>query len=255
MWGVHHRKSPVEYHQSNGRAELGIKTGKRIIMNNASPDSSLNNDKAAAALMQYHNTPLPHLNLSPAQLMLHCVLRHPIPTNPKYYELHQGWLISASDHEKALSKRNEEILQKYNSSSKTLPEIPVETHVMIHQPQKKGVPRWSKTGKVASKLPNRQYTITCHATGKVTLHNRKFTKPLTSSPIKAHPIISPSIIQNNTITPSNNVTESHSTNQLQPQIIALLPAPTPSNHSPNIPGQSITLPLEITLALKRLTKD
>ena len=70
-------------------------------MNNTSPDGSLNNDKAAAAFMQYHNTPLPHLNLSSAQLMLQCVLCNPILTNPKYYELHQEWLISASDHEKA----------------------------------------------------------------------------------------------------------------------------------------------------------
>ena len=125
-------------------------------MNNTSPDGFLNNDKAAAALMQYHNTPLPHLNLCPAQLMLHCALHDPIPTNPKCYELHQEWLISTSDYEKALSKRNEGILQKYNSSSKTLSKIPVGTQVMIHQPQKKGVPHWSKTGEVVSKLPNRQ---------------------------------------------------------------------------------------------------
>ena len=138
-WGVHHRKSSVEYPQLNGSAELGIKTAKGIIMNNTSPDGSLYNDKAAAAFMQYHNTPLSHLNLSPAQLMLHCVLHDPNLTNSKY-ELHQEWLMSASDHEKALSERNEEILQKYNSSSKTLPEIPVGTQVMIHQPQKKGVP-------------------------------------------------------------------------------------------------------------------
>ena len=204
-WGVHHQKSSVEYPQSNGRGELGIKTAKQIIVNSTSPDGSLNNDKAAAALIQYYNTPLPHLNLSPAQLMLHCVLCDPILTNPKYYELVQEWLISASDHEKALSKRNGEILQKCNSLSKTLPEIPVGTQVMIHQPQKKRVPRRVKTGKVVSKLPNRQYNIKCHATRKVTLHNRKYITPLTSSPIKTHPIISSSIIQNNTITPSNNV--------------------------------------------------
>ena len=106
-WGVHQQKSSVEHLQSNGRAELGVKTAKRIIMNNTSPDGSLDNDKAAAALMQYRNTPLPLFNLIPAQLMLHRVLRDPIPTNPKYYESHQEWLISASDHEKALSKRNE----------------------------------------------------------------------------------------------------------------------------------------------------
>ena len=40
-WGVRHRKSSVEYPQSHGRAELGVKTAKRIIMGNTSPDGSL----------------------------------------------------------------------------------------------------------------------------------------------------------------------------------------------------------------------
>ena len=34
QWGVHHRNSSAEYPQSNGRAELGVKTAKRIIMSN-----------------------------------------------------------------------------------------------------------------------------------------------------------------------------------------------------------------------------
>ena len=84
------------------------------------------------------------------------------------------------------------------------------------------------------------------------LCNRKFVKPLTPSLIKTHPIISPNI-QNNTITPSNNVTQLHPNNQFQPQIIPPLPAPTPNEQSPNIPGQSFTLPSKILLALKRLT--
>ena len=123
------------------------------------------------------------------------------PANPKFYELHQERLLSVSDHEKALSKRNEKILKKYNSTSKTLPDIPVGTQVIIHQPQEKGKPRWSKTEEVFNKLPNRQYNIKCHATGRMAVRNRKFIKPLSSSPIKTHPIISPSTIQNNTVTP------------------------------------------------------
>ena len=69
-----------------------MKTAKRIIIDNISSDGSLDNDSAAAAIMQYYNTPLSHLNLSPAQLMLHCTLRDQPPTNPKYYELHKEWI-------------------------------------------------------------------------------------------------------------------------------------------------------------------
>ena len=70
-----------------------MKTAKHIIMDNISSDDSLGNDSAAAAVMQYCKTPLPHLNLDPAQLMLHCTLRDQLSTNPKYYELHQEWII------------------------------------------------------------------------------------------------------------------------------------------------------------------
>ena len=69
-----------------------MKTAKHI-MGNISSDGSLDNDSAAAAVMQYCNTPLSHLNLSPAQLMLHCTLHDQLSTNPKYYELHQEWII------------------------------------------------------------------------------------------------------------------------------------------------------------------
>ena len=50
------------------------------------------------------------------------------------------------------------------------------------------------------------------------------------------------------------VTQLHPNKQLQPQIIPPLPAPTSNNQSPNIPGQSVTLPWKILLlALKCLT--
>ena len=70
-WGIKHHLSSIDYPQSNERAELGVKSAKRIISDNTSKDGSLNNYKAACALMQYCNTPLPHINLSPAQLLLH----------------------------------------------------------------------------------------------------------------------------------------------------------------------------------------
>ena len=94
-WGVKHRLSSVEYPQSNGRAELGIKAVKRIIYNNTPSNGSLDNDKAAKAIMQYPNTPLPDLSLSPVQILFHCNIRDYIPTRPSHYELHKEWVISA----------------------------------------------------------------------------------------------------------------------------------------------------------------
>ena len=89
-WGVNHCLSSVEYPQSNGRAELGIKAAKRIIYDNTPPHGSLDNDKAA--IMQYQNTLLPDLSLSPAQILLRHNIRDYIPTHPSHYELHKEWV-------------------------------------------------------------------------------------------------------------------------------------------------------------------
>ena len=66
IWDIHHRLSSAEYPQSNGRAEVGVKTAKRIIRDNISNDGSMNNDRIVSAFLQYKNTPLPDINLSPA---------------------------------------------------------------------------------------------------------------------------------------------------------------------------------------------
>ena len=62
-WGVQHQKSSVEYPQSNGRAEIAVKSAKRIIYNNTGTNDSLDNNNAAQAILQYHNTPLQDCNL------------------------------------------------------------------------------------------------------------------------------------------------------------------------------------------------
>ena len=128
-WGVTHWLSSVAYPQSNDRAELDVKTTKIIINDNVSHQGGTDNDQVAKALLQYWNTLLPYIKLSPAQLLLHRNLRDHIPRNEKYYHLHQEWLSTATEYEKAPSEKHEDILNQYNQSSKELPEIPVGSSV------------------------------------------------------------------------------------------------------------------------------
>ena len=86
-WGVTHGLSSVAHPQSNGRAELGVKTAKRII-NNVSHQGGIDNDQVVKALLQNKNTPLPHIKLSPAQILLHRNLCNHISRNEKHYHLH-----------------------------------------------------------------------------------------------------------------------------------------------------------------------
>ena len=56
-YGVQHRLSSVAFAQSNKRAELGVKSMKRLIRENTNGDGSLSNDRFLKALMTYRNTP------------------------------------------------------------------------------------------------------------------------------------------------------------------------------------------------------
>ena len=47
-----------------------MKTSKRLLTYNASPNGSLDNDGLALALLAYHKTPEPGCKLSPVKIML-----------------------------------------------------------------------------------------------------------------------------------------------------------------------------------------
>ena len=185
-WGIRHRLSSVEYPQSNGRAELGVKTAKRIITDNTNPDGSLNNNKILRAVLQYRNTPLPELGLSPAQLLLHRILRDSIPSHPSLYRPHRDWLISAEEREKAFAKRNHVLEERYNKHSKVLKPLKVQTSVAIQEHGK-----WKKTGRIVETLPNSQYNVRVDGSGRLTLRNRKFLReiPEPSKSTQPAPII------------------------------------------------------------------
>ena len=84
IWGVQHQKSSVEYSQPNGRAKVAVKSAKCIIYGNTGTNGSLDNNKVAQAILQYHNTPLQDFNLSPAQILFHRELRDTIPNHPSH---------------------------------------------------------------------------------------------------------------------------------------------------------------------------
>ena len=176
-WGIHHRVSSVDYPQSNGRAELGVKAARRIIMNNTNSDGSLSNDKAAQAILQYRNTPIPDIWLSPAQILLHRQLRDGIPTHPTLLRPHKEWVISAEERERAYAHRDKKIQKQYNEHAKDLKPMKIQTPVIL---QEKG--KWQKTGRVVECLPNRQYRIRMDGSGRITLRNRKYLKEIINTP-------------------------------------------------------------------------
>ena len=181
-WGVTHRKSSAYYPQSNRRAELAVKSAKRIIRENTLPDGSLDNDKAGRAILQHRNTPLKDLGLSPAQLLLHRKIRDHIPTNPSHYQLHKDWILSAAEREKRTAERNQSLCNSYNRTAHPLRPLVVQTPVMI---QTKG--KWDKSGCIVEVLEHRKYLVKVNGSGRITTRNRRFLRPFSASGVSTTP--------------------------------------------------------------------
>ena len=75
LWGIRHRVSSVHFPQSNGRAEVAVKTAKCLLMSNTGPTGSLDHDRFLSAMLQLRNTPDPDCNISPSQIIFGRPLR------------------------------------------------------------------------------------------------------------------------------------------------------------------------------------
>ncbi len=117
-WGVRWRQSSAYYAQSNGRAELAVKTAKRILHENTTANGDINTDHVARALLQYRNTPLQLLNVSPAHLLYGRTLRDHMPSISDALRIRPEWQLLAEERERALRKRHLLNIERYNEHVK-----------------------------------------------------------------------------------------------------------------------------------------
>ena len=82
VWGIKHRKSYAYNPQSNGRAEVGVKSMKRLLMNSTDANGNLDTDAVIRGMLQIRNTPESDTGLSPAQILLGRKLRDSLPVIP-----------------------------------------------------------------------------------------------------------------------------------------------------------------------------
>ena len=173
-WGVEHVVSSAHYPQSNGRAELAVKTAKRILHENVASNGSMDTEGTSKALLQYRNTPIKGLGLSPAQILFHRSLRDALPTRLELLHPHKQWIIAAKNRETTLQHKNSAMQNRYNQFTKELHPLSVGDTVMVQDHD--GRRRWYKTG-VIVECQGRRYTVRMDGSGRILLRNRKFLRP------------------------------------------------------------------------------
>ena len=178
-YGIHSRVSSVAYPHSNCRAEVGVKTMKRLITDNTGPGGSLDTDRVLRAILQYRNTPDPETGLSPAQVIFGRQIRDFTPVLPGLYRPRQEWRETMERREDALAKRHIKAQERLTEHTVRLPPLKVGDAVFIQNQTGNHPRRWHRTGVCVEVRQHDQYVIKVDGTGRLTLRNRKFLRKFT----------------------------------------------------------------------------
>lgn len=197
-WGVRHRISSAYFPQSNGRAEVAVKSAKRLLRSNVGPTGTLDNDKLLRALLQLRNTPDPDCNVSPAQIIYGRPIRDAFSfanrlekyQNP---EVHPIWRDAWASKEAALRTRFTRTSESLNEHAKALQPLKPGDKCFVQNQTGIAAKRWDRTGTVTEALGHDQYTIKIDGSGRVTKRNRRFLRAFTpaTSTMRCDPLVAP----------------------------------------------------------------
>ncbi|KAK6184631.1 hypothetical protein SNE40_007066 [Patella caerulea] len=177
--GVRHRLCPVANPHANSRAELAVKTVKRMLVDNTSVTGSVDNDKFQRGLLVYRNSIDQETKASPALILFGRLIRDPIPILMGRYQPHETWKELLFHRERALAKRHSREHEKWTEHTRKLLSLVIEDHVFIQNLVGNQPRQWERTGLVIEVRQFHQYVVRVDGTGRVTLRNRQHLRKFT----------------------------------------------------------------------------
>ena len=265
-WGIHHRDSSAYNPQSNGRAEVAVKTAKRLLQSNTGPDGSLDTDKFLRAILQLRNSPDPDCNLSPAQIIFGRPLRDAFGfvnrlekyTNP---HIRPVWRDAWRAKEEALRERFHRTSEALNEHAHPLPPLVPGDRCYVQNQYGNRPKKWDRSGTVVESLGFDSYNVKIDGSGRITKRNRRYLRKYTPATIdiapsvSAQPVLAPPMISQNIphapilntphtvttpVTPNDPPSAAPLTNDIiDPIIVTTEPAPSTLSHeSPTPPIES-----------------
>ncbi|CAE1161919.1 unnamed protein product [Acanthosepion pharaonis] len=138
--------SSVAFLHSNCRAELGVKTVKRLLMDNTSPSGTIDTVSFQRAMLQYRNTLDRDAKLSPAMCIFGRPIRDFILIIPGNYRPRETWRSTWKAHEEALQNLHMRCAERLSKHIKQLPPLVVGDHVWIQNQVGPYARKWDKTG-------------------------------------------------------------------------------------------------------------
>ena len=158
-WGIHHRKSSVTFPHSNCRAEISVKTVKRLITSNTLSTRELNTYAFRIAMLQYRNMPDPETKISPAMCIFGRPIKDFIPILLGRYQPHPTWQDTLLKREEALRNRHMKAAEHWSERTRRLPPLKVGHTVRIQNQTEPNLRRWERTSTVVEVRQFDQYLV------------------------------------------------------------------------------------------------
>ena len=177
VWGVQQRISSAYHAVSNKRAEVGVKSAKRMIRNNTGPNGSLETNEFSKALLAHRNCPDPSTKVSPAQIVFGRSIRDHIPRAS--YTPQFQWQQLAQKREDCFLRRHFRNSERLDSGAKKLVDLAEGDTVYVQDQTGPSPKKWNKSGVVVQCLPYDSFLIKLDGSNNVTKRNRQFLRRYT----------------------------------------------------------------------------